>query len=177
VVRARRHRNGLARNIIRLSVGLATMLSGLYLAVPTASAAVVTVNICESYGAFCIGAPTINLFDPVVETPTGRRIDVLHLSGASYELEFHADQSKCVAASNSGLLGVVHPCNGGSGVVWIVELGGDGHSCVFDSQEFPANDLSGEDNGKQFRVISQGAMGFYQQFSTNGRAFGSNCQG
>ena len=172
---ARSLRKTLARRIIHLSAGAAVAVSALYLGAPNAGAAT-PVHIRESHGVFAIGAPTINLFDPVVETNTGRLIDVMHVSGASYELAFNADTSKCVAASNSGLLGVIHPCNGGAGVVWIAARGPDGHSCTFESQEFPGRFFAGHDDGTQFHVDPMPTTGDFFQFRSDvGHQFGTHC--
>ena len=131
-------RSVLFRKIFRVSAGSAAIaVLGLLLAAPPASASGVAL-ICESYSShgYCIGAPNLSLYDPVVETINGRYIDVQSLGGNSYLLAFQAAPSLCLAAANNDYLAVMHPCNGGAGVVWKAHLGPDGMSCTFESQEF-----------------------------------------
>jgi hypothetical protein len=158
-------RNILVRKVVRISVGAAAIaVSGLLLAASPASASGPAL-VCESHGAYCIGAPTLNLYDPVKEG-SGRTINVQNVSGNSYLLEFNS--SKCVAGANNGTDVVIHPCSGGSGVVWIAQLGPDGVSCIFKNQLFGTY-LSGHDNGSQFQLKGNGANGWYQQFATSAR--------
>jgi hypothetical protein len=158
--------NIMARKFIRVPAGAtAIAVSGLLLAAPPAASAATAVIICESYGSYCIGDgnPSVPLYSQVKEFISGRTFIVKNLSG-SYELVFSADTSKCVAASDSGTATVVHPCSGGSGVVWKAQLGPDKKSCIFDNQEFSGKCISGSNNGNQFQLKSKGAAGWFQQF-------------
>jgi hypothetical protein len=80
-------------------------------------------HICETFGSYCVGAPTLNRFDPVVEKLSGRLIDRDVIPNETVgghpkvKLRFNADSTKCVAAANSGNGVVIHPCDG-SGVDW-----------------------------------------------------------
>jgi hypothetical protein len=143
-------------------------ISGLFLAASPASADGTT-TICESHGAWCVGAPTLGANDPVQETTSGRTIDVVNDGGSSYLLKINADKSLCVASNNPGTHVVLHPCSGGFGVVWIASVGPDGISCEFENQaDHPANFnefLSGNNNGSQFDLDTQPpAAGVRQQF-------------
>ena len=158
--------NFLARKIIRVSVAMAIAVPTLLLTASPASATGSTF-ICEAFGHYCVGAPSLALFDPVVETTGGRDIFVLSLGGTSYLLEFNADRSKCVAGANNGVDVTIHPCDGGVGIVWKTHLGNDGASCLFESQKFSGLYLSGANNGTQFKIKSKGLTGWLQQFDTS----------
>jgi hypothetical protein len=117
----------------------------------------------ETYASYRIGAPSLNLYDPVVETLGGRQLLLDNTTGFNYKFRFKADTSKCVAANNAGDLSVIHPCDG-SGVVWTAITGNDGCSAVFESQDFSNKYLAGPGNGSQFAVKGLGANGWLYQF-------------
>jgi hypothetical protein len=157
--------NILAQKVFRVSAGAMVMaVSGLLLAASSPASAIDSVTICESYGAYCVGAPSLGLYDQVVETFSGRQIATIGLGNNNWEFAFRADPTKCVAASNSGDVAVIHPCNGGSGIVWKAQVGPDGVSCIFENQHFSGKYLSGDDKGDQFHLKSKGASGWFQQF-------------
>ena len=156
--------NILARKVI--SVGATVIaVSGLLLAAAPPASASGAALICETNGSYCVGDPnrSLPLYDPVKEMLAGRIIDVNSQGGVSYKLAFDDDPSKCVAAANSGLTVVIHPCSG-AGVIWKAALGKDGFSCIFQNQEFSGKYLSGADKGTQFQLKAKGAAGWYQQF-------------
>jgi hypothetical protein len=168
VKRASALRNILVRKSIRMfPAGAAALaVSGLLLATSPPASAQVSFHWCETNGSYCIGAPSLALYDPVVETTTGRLL-YTPSSGTTnnFKLQFAADQTKCVAASNSGDHVVIHPCNG-SGVVWIpTDINGNNGSELLESNEFPGKYLSGDNMGHQFQLKSHGASGWFQRFS------------
>jgi len=158
-------RNVVVRKSVRLFLLGVPTIAGLVFAVSPPAKASVPVYVKEAYASYRVGAPTIGLYDPVQQTTDGRLIIQSFTSAGHLLLMFNADTSKCVAASNSGDLAVVHPCNGGSGVVWIPHTGPDGVSCEFESQKFDNKYLAGDgSNGDQFHVKGLGASGWYYQF-------------
>jgi len=146
-------------------------VSGLLLAASPPAGAISSVTICESNGAYCVGAPSLNLYAQVVETFSGRQIATVGLGNNNYEFAFQADPTKCVAGSNSGNTVVIHPCNGGIAIVWKVQVGPDGVSCIFENQHFSGKYLSGDDKGDQFQLKSKGANGWFQQFHASSFVF------
>jgi hypothetical protein len=167
-------RNALVRKIAGVSIAVVTFAApGLLLAAAPASAAVVA-PACESHGNFCVGAPTLGANDPVQETQSGRTISFVNQGGNSYLLEINATTGAgmtklCVAASNADNFGVLHPCNGGSAVIWKAEQGPDGLSCLFDNQKFAGSYLTGSNSsGAQFTMSSGTAGGFKQFKLTSG---------
>jgi hypothetical protein len=174
--------HALIRKIVGVSAAAMTITApGLLLAAAPASAAVVAVApACESHGNFCAGAPNLASGDPVQETQAGRTIDFASTgtSGTSYLLEVAATNTpggtlECIAASNADNFGVLHPCNGGSAVVWKAELGPDGQSCLFDNQKFAGSYLAGKGTGSQFEMVSGAVSGPLKQFKLTTGASGT----
>jgi hypothetical protein len=145
---------------------VATMaVPGLILAASPPASASVGLHLCETFGSYCIGAPSLGLYNPVVETASGRLLEINPVgTGNQRELAFASNPSECVAADNDGDLVVIHPCNGGSGVVWLEGTGSSG-GAIYESREFSGLYLSGADNGTQFQLKDRGASGWYQQFT------------
>jgi hypothetical protein len=118
---------GRVRRIVVRSLLVATALAipaAMFVAPVTASADS-DVSICESFGnGYCLGSDNTDLFTAVVErTFPGRKFDLDRQSGTfdgvpTYRIRFHADNSKCVAATNNFANVTIHPCDTGSGVVW-----------------------------------------------------------
>jgi hypothetical protein len=154
-------RNILVRKPIRVFLVATMAVPGLFLAASPPASASAGSHLCESFGSYCIGAPSLGLNDPVVETASGRLIDISPVgTGNQRELAFDADPSKCVAAASNGYLAVIHPCNGGSGVVWI-EAPGPSGSLTYESREFPGKYLAGDNHGDQFGVKLIAPNGWY----------------
>src|SRR5262249_51753831 len=142
------------RAVTRLLVILA--LPAAILAVPLPASA--ANHLCETFGNYCVGAANLDPFTPVAERNPGRDIDKNSIGGQvdglpRYELAFSADPSKCVAAANNLNDVVIHPCNGGSGVVWGQDSS-SGHLRFLNQEVFNANGsrvyLCGHNNGTQF---------------------------
>jgi hypothetical protein len=157
-------RNILAAKPIRVFLVAAMVVPGSLLAASPAASARVGLHLCETFGHnYCVGAPTINLYDPVIETTGGRLLNFIPSSGGGEKIAFSADITKCVAAANNGHDVVVHPCDG-SGTVWIE------HQCpattCFENNKFATLYLSGRDSlGSQYQIKIRGAAGWDQQFS------------
>src|SRR4051812_136343 len=128
--------------------------------------AAVTGRVCETFGAFCVGAPTIAFEDPVVETTGGRILQIVPVAGG-VNLAFNADTTRCVAVKNNSSLVEVRACSQAS-ATWIPQRGPDGQSCLF--QNLLGGFLSGADSGGQFNVKARGANGWFQQFINPGIA-------
>lgn len=150
----------LARRPIRVLLVAALVVPGLVLA--TSSPALASQRIKETYSPWYVGAPSLSLYDPVVETSSGRDFNI-NPAGNGYEFQFTADTTKCVAAANNGVDVVIHPCNG-NGTVWLEHQGRN--TFIYESREFSGKYLSGPGNGGQFQLKSRGANGWYQQFTT-----------
>lgn len=134
----------------------------LFAASPPASASpLFTGHIRETFGSYSVGAPSIALYDPVMETTSGRVIDIV-AAGNYRKLEFDADTTKCVAAANNGADVVVHPCDG-SGVDWAI-IGLDSSHYAFQNREFNNKYLAGANNGTQFQLKTWGQNGWYYNF-------------
>jgi hypothetical protein len=158
-------RNILFGKSIRIFTVGATAIaaSSLFVASPPASAST-GYYVCETNGSYCVGAPNRTNYAPVVETTRYLIFFAPTSTQYHYKLEFALDPTKCVAAANNGYLAVLHPCNGGVGVVWILETGPDGHSDILENQEFSGKYLAGDNQGDQFHVKNYGANGWYYQF-------------
>ena len=65
---------------------------------------------------------------------------------------------------------VIHPCNGGFGVVWARDHQATGHDRWINREASQAanskEELSGRDNGTQFILRPEGTAGLFQQFDT-----------
>lgn len=131
---------------------------------------------CESSGdPWCIGSADLQLDTAVAERMPGRNIIEQPL-GTTYDglhtflLEFSADASKCVAAANWPSLNVkIHPCSGGSGVVWaqdesingevewINRLASQNNGAVPGMDETEILYLAGHNNGTNFVLAEKNA--------------------
>jgi hypothetical protein len=121
---------------------------------------ITTDRICETFGSFCVGAPTIAFEDPVVETPTGRIFQINSVTGGVH-LAFNADPTRCAAGKNNSTLVEVRACTVPS-ATWIMQPGPNAGSCIFQNQL--GGVLSGPNSAGQFEVRSRGASGWLQQF-------------
>lgn len=154
------------RTCVRAAVILLAVLSVpiALLAAPTPARAAGN-HLCETYGSYCVGSDNLDLFTAVVEKPKstggGRNLIATPLGGSfhgfpTYLLQFSSDATKCVASANDPWGGgvVIHPCNGGTGVVWARDTStghlrwvnryasGDNGNSVY---------LEGQDNGTQYQ--------------------------
>ncbi len=146
----------------RVFLVAAMAVPGLFLAAsPAAASARVGLHLCESFGSYCVGAPTVHLDDPVVET--GGRLFNFIPAGSGVEIQFVDNTSLCVAAANNGHDVVQHPCNGGHGIIWHEQQGPA--TTLFENNEFSGKYLSGAGNGTQFQIKDLGASGWLQQFT------------
>ena len=155
-------RNILARKSIRVFLIAAMAVPGWLLVASPAASARTGLQIKETFGSYYIGAPTVALDDPVVETTGSRSFNILSAGGGE-EFQFVANTSLCVAAANNGVDVVMHPCNGGSGVIWHEVQGKS--STLFENNKFAGKYLSGDNKGNQYQLKSKGASGWDQQFT------------
>ncbi len=157
--------------MIRKAVRAATVLFAA-LAVPTtvlaapppASAAPTNDRLLESYGSYYVGAPDLSLYQPVMETSSGRYlhlIDSMPDPQVDLKIVFNADNStKCVAGANNGTDVVIHPCDGNY-VVW--RLSSDAGGYFFQNLHFGTY-LAGANNGTQFQLKPKPSPGWYERF-------------
>jgi hypothetical protein len=153
-------------------------LAALLVTAPSAGAAP-TPHICESFGSFCVGSANLDLFTAVTERNPGRDFTLIPLGTnfdgfPTFDIVFSADPSKCVAAANNLSDVVIHPCNGGEGVVWARNHQTNGHDRWINRRATEAacssvttcaeQELSGRDNGTQFILRAEGTAGLFQQF-------------
>jgi hypothetical protein len=168
-----------ARKTVLVSIittAIVMALSGLLVTASPPASAAGGLLIRETSGQYKIGAPTLQIFDPVQETTSGRLIDVFPLGGHRIELELATDQSKCVAASNGGKTAVLHLCSGAA-VAWDVsDLNSDG-SCLISNAAFPNAYLSGDDMGDQFQLKAKKAKGWFQRFTFSDAGLDIICPG
>jgi hypothetical protein len=126
-----------------------------------------TSTICETYGGSrCVGAPTIAFEDPVLETATGRFLQIAPVAGVAggVTLAFATDPTRCVAVKNASSLVEVRACSVQS-AIWIPQLGSDGHSCIFQNH-LNKEYLGGPNTGGQFNVVGKNATGgWLKQFT------------
>lgn len=127
-------------------------------------ASAATIHVCEAGGHhYCIGAPHLALGKPVVESVSGRSLDLIDF-GKYWEIRFDANRRLCVAAANNGFLAVIHACNGGSGVKWNPITTSDGH-VAFRNVKFRPKELAGRNrNGSQYHVKNCCATGWDYKF-------------
>jgi hypothetical protein len=149
---------------IPLLAGALGIAAAMLAAPQAANAASSSGAICETSGAFCIGAPTLSTDSAVTETASGRTITIMNIpnSTSQFELKINAAPSLCVAATNNNVNAVLHACNGGAGTVWNIFVNGNGH-LQFQDREFDTF-LAGRDNGGQFQVKPSGVAGFFYNF-------------
>jgi hypothetical protein len=159
-------RNVPARKSLHVFLAGAMAVAGSLLAASAPASAAGSSAVCESSGHhYCIGAPKLGRYDAVVETVSGRFLNINSVSGG-VELQFAAETSLCVAAGNGGVVVVQHPCNGGLGVVWVERPGSNGH--YFENREF-GKYLSGANRlGSQYEIKNKDASGWDQQFTVSG---------
>ena len=142
---------------------------------PAAVTAASGVGVCESKGLhFCVGAPTIAFQDPVEETPSGRRFDVLDFDIDNHHFvafAFTADPTRCAALKNNSDLVQVRACTNVPSALWAPERGPDGQSCIFRNQEQRNRNnvyLSGHNDGSPFVARPAREPGAFQQFFNPG---------
>jgi hypothetical protein len=128
-------------------------------------------HMCETYGSYCVGSADLNLYTAVSERNPGRLIIPVSLGGefdnyGTWLLEFNNDPSECVAAANNLSDVVIHPCNGGSGVVWARDnsSGNDKWINQEASEGLGIWYLSGSDQGRDYFLDLLGVTGTYQAF-------------
>ncbi len=68
----------------------------MFLAIATPAYA--SVRVCETFGNYCVGAPSLVAGAPVMETSGGRAINEVKNSGGHYALKFADNTSLCVTA-------------------------------------------------------------------------------
>jgi hypothetical protein len=157
------------RNALLRKPARAVMVLLATLAVPVAvfaaplPASAVGNHLCETSGNYCVGAPSLALYAPVVETISGRDIHLISLGNNQFDIELNAAPGECVAAANNGTDVVIHPCNGGLGTVWIEHFNPNNHR-QFESREFRTKYLAGHNNGTQFQVKTLGQSGWFYNF-------------
>lgn len=151
------------RRVFRAIAALAG-LSGMAVTMLAAAQAAnaVEFNYCETNGNFCIGAPDLGTFAPVVETGAGRAINLLGVSGGYWKLQFNAAPSQCVAATDNGNGVVIHHCNGGLGTLWQIINNANGHLQFWDREHDTL--LAGRNNGTQYKLITEPAEGWFYNF-------------
>ena len=116
----------LGKNKIRFALSLIG-IPLLALVLNTAPAFAST-HICNVSGnQLCVGAPTINLGDPVVLTSGGRAIDEVSVGNFQYQLQFSSDTSKCVGIASSGNI-TVRECSNTNATYWFPEGTGNGNT-------------------------------------------------
>jgi hypothetical protein len=130
-------------------------------------------NLCETNGNnYCLGSADLNLYTAVTESKPGRNLIATPLGGtfdgfSTYLLQFSADATKCVASADNLVDIVIHPCNGGSGVVWAKDSI-TGHIRWINrevSQHYNQDMyLSGASNGTPYFTAPLRQTGVYQRF-------------
>lgn len=161
------------RNSIRAAtVALAALaIPAAILAAPLPASASSS-RLCETSGAYCIGSANLNLYTAVTESNPGRNI-VAEPQGGMFEglptylLAFSADPSKCVAAANNGVDVSIHPCNGGFGVIWALQVNSNGHLQWLNRAASPPGDpayLAGLNNGSGYMVSAPGVSHTFYNF-------------
>jgi hypothetical protein len=141
-------------------------------ATATPALATIGVHICLRSGNGCVGAPTINIGDPVELTATGRYIVEVPAGFTCcgghevFRLQFSADATKCVGVPDGSLSTTVRACSGGnnSNVNWAEEPQGDGSIKWFSNTK---NGFLSSDNrqGDQLFVGSNGCNGCFQRWN------------
>lgn len=154
----------MVRARVRASASLLAVLSVpvMLLAAPLPASAAGR-HLCETYGNYCVGADNLNLYTAVVEKPKssggGRNIidtplgRLFYNEYPEYLLQFADDATKCVAAANNGYDVVIHPCNGGSGVIWALDVTNGNLRWV---NVLNVLFLEGEDNATQYQIAYHG---------------------
>lgn len=164
-------RSALARKPVRLwlaAVITAAMVPAAMLATSSAASATSTSTRCghivETFGRYAIGAPSLDLEKPVMETTDGRVLDCLSSSNGM-KLAFEASPTHCVAAANDGHDVVIHLCSG-DGTVWeFRENSVCPASFCFENHRFSGMYLSGDGHGDQFQIKNANAAGWLQTFT------------
>jgi hypothetical protein len=159
-------RNATLRKPIRAVMVLLATLAAVFAAPLPASAA--ANHLCETNGNFCVGAPSLATFAPVVETLSGRNITLIFLGNDAqgipqFEIQLDAAPSECVAGADNGIDVVLHHCNGGLGVVWKRHFSQNGH-LQWNSREFPTKWLAGHNDGTQYQLKPLGLSGWFYNF-------------
>lgn len=157
-----------AADVTSSQASLSTLDPGDLAGSPEADApAAVDGRICETYGSRCVGAPTIAFQDPVIETDSGRNLQIARVAGG-WHLAFTADLTRCVAVKNGTTQVEVRACASAASAVWTILPGPDGHSCRFQNT---VNHLflGGPNDGGKFSVVGDDAAGgWLKQFYVPG---------
>jgi hypothetical protein len=139
----------------------------------TQQAATASFKFCEAHGSWCVGAPTINVGDPILEESGGRLFQVKQQVTAEGEtitrFIFNQDTSKCMAPAVSGQFISVRLCSA-EDVDWESWLGPDKKSCLFQNVSFKTflSGPNGKNAGGEFTLQTNGANGWFQQFTNPG---------
>jgi hypothetical protein len=154
----------MSRKITRTALVLVAMLTvpAVLFAAPLPASAQGD-HLVETFGNYFVGAPSLALYAPVVETSSGRSINIHSNGDGGYEIVFNYDTSKCVAGANNGADVVIHPCNGGSGIIWFLSTDGNGN-LFFQNKKFSTY-LAGANNGGQFQLKPKPLSGWYEKFT------------
>jgi hypothetical protein len=155
------------RKIIRTALVLAAMLSALFIAPLPASAA--NNHLKETSGSYDVGAPSLAPDAAVVETSSGRDVNLITVPTGADDvyIKFSTDTSKCVAGANNGVDVVIHPCNGGSGIIWTLQDAPGAHClsvCLFKNKHFGTY-LAGDNGGHQFQLKPHPSPGWFESFT------------
>jgi hypothetical protein len=149
----------MVRARVRAAVRLLAVLSVpiMLLAAPLPASAAGR-HMCETYGSYCVGSDNLSLYTAVTEKPEstggGRNLIDTPLGGhfdgfPTYLLQFADDATKCVASDNAAIEVVIHPCNGGTGVIWARDIT-NGHLRWLNVYAAPMGFLEGYNNGTQY---------------------------
>ncbi len=163
----------MSRKFIRTALVLAATLTipaVMFVAPLPASAA--NNHVCETNGSYCVGAPNLTLYAAVVETTTGRdiNIDSASTGARDFYLKFSADTRLCVAAADNSSDVVIHSCNGGSGIIWRLQDASSTEHCLptcFFKNRKVGLYLAGDNKGDQFQLKPHPLGGWYEKFTVS----------
>jgi hypothetical protein len=158
----------MSRKIIRAASVLAATLGlpAAIFAAPLSASAATAPLLCEAFGNYCVGAPSLSTDAPVDETISGRNVNFLSQGNGQWKIQFNASLSQCVAAANNHTDVVIHHCNGGAGTLWIRHTVVCSPQCEYqwESNEFPDRYLAGANNGSQYQIKQLGVTGWFYKF-------------
>jgi hypothetical protein len=160
----------MSRRFIRTAFILAATLtaSAVMFAAPLPASAANN-HLKETSGSYRVGAPNLALYAPVVETTSGRDVNLITAPTGADDvyIKFSADTSLCVAAANNSSDVVIHPCSGGSGIIWTLQDSASGHClpyCLFKNRLVGLY-LAGNNRGGQFQLKPHPLGGWYEAFT------------